>query len=476
MSEDQGSTAMETRLEQKVTCENAGPALKRLTIEIPAETIAEQVETSYSQLDDEAVIPGFRKGKAPRKLLERRFADTIRKDVKNQLLAQSYQQAIADEGLDVLGDPDVPGFEDLELPESGSLTFTAEVEVTPDLELPAFDSLEVVKTVREVTDADVTEEIEGLQKRLGNMVAGGEKVEEGDFVWAEVKVYEGHGPAEDAEPVQDIPGTYIMINGEKAEYKGHVAGIVVADLGKRLAGKTRGDVERIEMTGPASHEDERVREKAITIDIKLERIERMQPASIEEVIPQVGVKDEAELRERVKEAAVGRIAQEQQQDQYRQVLDQLHEKVSIELPEKISGRQSIRLVQRKAMELSSRGVPNEEIQARLAELREASEAESKHQLKQFFLIDKASKDLDVDVSDQELNGRIAMIAMQQGRRPEKLRQDMMQRGEIEQLYLQIREQKTLDMILEKAKVTEKAGEAEKKPASKPKKKSPKKKA
>jgi trigger factor len=109
MSEDQGATATENRLEQKVTCEDAGPALKRLTIEIPESTIAEQVESSFEHLMDEAVLPGFRKGKAPRKLVERRFADTIKGDVKNQLMAQAYQQAIADHNLDVLGEPDVRG-------------------------------------------------------------------------------------------------------------------------------------------------------------------------------------------------------------------------------------------------------------------------------------------------------------------------------------------------------------------------------
>ncbi|QDU70836.1 trigger factor [Mucisphaera calidilacus] len=456
MADEQTSAVAtdESRIDAKVTCEDAGPALKRLTIEISESAIAEQMETTYDQLTEEAVIPGFRKGKAPRGLVERRFGSSIKSDVKNQLLATAYQQAIEDEGLDVLSDPEIPGIEELEVPESGPMSFTAEVEVTPDIDLPAFDSLEVAKTQREVTDEDVSEEIENLQRRFGQMTAGGESVEEGDFVWVEASVYEGHGPAEDAEPLQHLPGTYIMVNGEKAEYKGHVAGIVVSDMGKRLLEKKVGDEERIEMTGPASHEDEKVRDQPITIDLKIERIERMQPAPIETLMAQSGATDEDDLRSKVREAAEQRLEREQQQAQHKQILDQLHEKVELDLPEKISGRQAGRLLQRKAMELAYQGVPQEEIQTRVAELREASESESKHQLKQFFLIDKASKDLEIEVSDQELNGRIAMIAMQQGRRPEKLRADMQQRGEIEQLFLQIREQKTLDKILEQAKVTE----------------------
>src|SRR5690606_1675261 len=85
---------------------------------------------------------------------------------------------------------------------------------------------------------------------------------------------------------------------------------------------------------------------------------------------------------------------------------------------------------------------------------------------EFFIIDAAARQLEVEVSDNEVNGRIAMMAIQQGRRPEKLRQEMQRNGELESLYLQVREQKTLDKILEKAKVVEvDAPAAEAAPAS-----------
>ncbi|MEM6756564.1 MAG: hypothetical protein AAF586_05300, partial [Planctomycetota bacterium] len=88
-----------------------------------------------------------------------------------------------------------------------------------------------------------------------------------------------------------------------------------------------------------------------------------------------------------------------------------------------------------------------------------------------------SKNLEIEVGENELNGRIAQMAMQQGRRPEKLRQEMMQRGEIEQVYLQIREHKTLDKILEQAQVSDAApaADADDKPKKTTKKKSTKKK-
>jgi trigger factor len=147
--------------------------------------------------------------------------------------------------------------------------------------------------------------------------------------------------------------------------------------------------------------------------------------------------------------------------------------VDLTLPKGLTDRQSARVLRRQALELSYQGLPENEIEQRVAELRASSEEDARKQLKLFFILDQAAKQLDVDVTENEVNGRIAMLANQQGRRPEKLRQQMQRSGELEHLFLQIREQKTLDKILETAAVTEVEPPAEeKKEEAKPAKKKP----
>jgi len=182
----------------------------------------------------------------------------------------------------------------------------------------------------------------------------------------------------------------------------------------------------------------------------------------------MGLGSEEELQERVKTMLEQRAEQNQKADMYQQACDQLVEKVSLDLPAGISSRQTERVLQRQMMDMMYRGTPQDEAEQKMAENRAESEEAAQRQLKQFFILDKASKELDVDVDEQELNGRIAMMAMQNGRRPEKVRQEMMQQGQIEQLYLQIREQKTLDKIIEQATVTEVEGGGDDKPAAKKK--------
>ena len=85
--------------DQDVKIEDVGPALKRLTITIPAESVTEKIEESIGTLNTQAALPGFRKGKAPRRLLEKRFGTTVRDETKNRLIADAYAKAVETHGI-----------------------------------------------------------------------------------------------------------------------------------------------------------------------------------------------------------------------------------------------------------------------------------------------------------------------------------------------------------------------------------------
>lgn len=459
------------KLEQTVTVEDAGPALKRLSFELPESRIKDKIEDTYTSLSNDAVLPGFRKGRAPRRLLEKRFAESIQGDVKGQLLSESYSQALEDEGLDVIGEPEVKDIEDLVVPESGAFKFTIEVEVTPDFELPKYDGIKVEKKTAEVTDDDVTAEIEQYRERYGQMsaVEDATAVAEGDYVQSDVKILAGEKAADDAEVLHEHAGAYTLVHGEDKEYKGHVAGILIGDLGKQLAGTKVGETVSISMTGPESHENDAIKNNPITIKLAITHVHRLAPAAVEDLLPQFGMQSEDELKERLRTMLEQRNEQATTADMHKQVTEQIVDAVELELPEGLKGRQIERALQRQQMELMYSGAQPEEIEEKLAEARSEGEEAAIKQLKTFFILDKAAKDLEIDVAENEINGRISMMAMQQQRRPEKLRNEMRQRGELEQLYLSIREQKTLDKIIEQATVTEVAGKPGEDAEAKPKK-------
>ena len=392
--------------EQAVTVEEIGPGLKRLTIELPESRIKDKHEELFSTLRDEAVLPGFRRGRAPRRLLEKRFAEGIGKDLKGQLLSESYTQAIEAEGLDVIGEPDVKDVDELTVPETGPMTYTVEVEVSPKVELPDFSTLTVEKKTSEVTDADVDKEIEQYRERYGKMTAiddEGATVGEGDYTQSNVHIFAGHDVPADADPhaeertgptvLHHQHGAYTLVHGADKDHKGHVAGILVQDLGQRLTGKKIGDTVDINITGPDSHENDEIKGQPITIRMDITHIHRLEPAAMDTLLPQLGVADEAELKERLKTSLERRNEQTQTADMHRQVTEQLVEKTTLELPEGLKGRQIDRTLQRQRMELLYAGKSEDDIEAELAESRSKGEEEAVKQLKTFFIIDQAAKDL-----------------------------------------------------------------------------------
>ena len=310
----------------------------------------------------------------------------------------------------------------------------------------------------EVSDDDVTAEIERFRERMGRMTPVEDEsaeIAEGDFVQVDARLYAGHGVAEDAEPLQHQHDAYVLVHGEEHDYKGHVMGILVPDMGKRLAGQKAGETVTIEMTGPSGHEDEQVKDQPITLSLRLKRIERLEPVPMERVIEQLGVESEDEVRDSVRQMLEQRAQQQAESQMHEQAVDQLLEKIDLELPENLTSRQTEQALQRQRMEMLYQGTPPQEIEERMAELRSESEDRAKRDLKRFFILDRIAKEMEVEVDQSELNQRIAMYAMQSDRRPERVRQEMQERGELQQLYLSVREHKTLETILEQAQVEEK---------------------
>ena len=449
----------EKRAEQTVTIKDLGPARKRLTIEIPQERIAKSLDDSFDKLKGESQVPGFRRGRAPLRLLQKRLGSAVRDDVRGRLVSDSYTQAVEEEKLEVIGEPDVPDIEQIVLPDEGPLSFKVEIEVAPKVELPSLEGIKVEKIAVQVTDADVEREIERLRESLGRSVqVKNTKVQADDFVACDVRVLDGDHTdprSDETEEIVHHPVAHVFVRGKEHDYKGHVAGILVDDLGKQLTGKRAGDELAISMTGPPGHEDERIKDRPITIAIRIDAVQRVEPAPIETLMSNAGADSVDDLKAFVRDRIESRGRAGQRGAMHRQVCQFLLDKIDLQLPEGLTQRQTERTLMRRRMELTSQGVPEQEIDQRVAEMRSSSEELAIEELKQFFILNQASRNLEIEVSESEVNGYIATLAGQQGHRPEKLRQQMRKNGEIEHLYLQIREQKTLDRILEKAEVIEK---------------------
>lgn len=436
-----------------VKIEDLGSCRKKLTITVPKSQVAEQLETQMATLVSEAVLPGFRPGRVPRRLIEKKFGTSVRQECKNQIIASAYSQAIEQNKLQVLAEPE--GNEELsalEIDPSRDLTFHLEVEVAPEFELPSIDNLEVKKPMIEVKDEQVTEQIDRLRTNEGTLESQ-EKAEPGDYCIGRGVMREAGAP-ETAKPLLDIEGAVLQVPPKDKGPKGAVLGVMVEDFAKQVGLPKPGADLKIRCKGPDVHERVDVRGKDLEITFKVERVERIIPAKMEDILAKLGFSDEGQFREQVRGRLEQRAAVEQQAAMRQQVARKLVEMVKVEMPKNISARQAERSLARARMEMAYRGLDAAEVENRIAEMRSSSVEQSIAELKLFFIMVKAAQKFEVQVTEDEVNGRIYQIAMERRVRPDKLRADLIQSNQIGMVVQQVREHKAMDAILARAKVSE----------------------
>ena len=449
-----------------VTVEDAGPCKKKVSIEIPAEKIQQALTAEYKELKLGAEVPGFRKGRAPMRLLEKKFGSDITKQVKLKLLAEASESAVSDNDIDMLGDPDIK-YDDIELPDEGSMKFDFEVEVRPDFELPSLEGISVDKPKIEIGDDEIAEQIESICKRAGVWEPKDGAVEDDDRIVADV--------------VMDIEGVEEDAKHENVEItsaaNGYVGGVPVENLNELLAGAKAGDEKKTKVDVPATFHNEQLRGKSIEITIDVKDVKQLVPAELnEDFFTRVGVDDEGDLKDRISEQLEQQADSQAKQKMAEQIHEYLSKNVKLELPESIVADQSTQILQRQYSNMLMQGMEREQMDQQMAQLRASSEDEARQQLKTFFVMDKVAETLKIEVTDEEVNSRIAQIAAMRGRRPEKMREELARDGSLAQFSLEIREQKCIDKILETAKITEVDAAKEKKKAVKKTKKKTAKKA
>jgi trigger factor len=448
-----------------VTIEEAGPCKKKVAIEIVREKITKAIDKQYEELGKEALVPGFRKGRAPRRLLEKRFGKETTEQIKLTLLDDASKSAIEDNKLQVIGEPDID-FENIEMPTEGPLTFDFEVEVRPEFDLPQIEGIPVSRTKLEVTDEQIDREIEQIQKWSG--------------VWTPRE--EGSVELED----QIIADAVLKIEGIEEEQKldnieihvrqnGFVSAIPVEKLDELLVGANTGETKETSIEVPKTFFREEYRGKKVDIQISIKDIKWLKPAELDEnILKRYDVEDKDELREKIQDTLHSQLETQGRTEMTEQIYEYLLDKTDIDLPLTVVAEQANTVLQRQYTNLLMRGLSREQVGEQMEQLKAGSEQQAEQQVKTFFIMDKIADKLDIDVSDEEINGHIAQVAMQRGQRPEKMREDMERNGSLVQFTLEVRQDKCIAKLLETAVITEKKPEKKAKKTRKNAKKSAKK--
>ncbi len=486
--ETQESTQASRTSKNAVAVEEVGPCKKKVVIEVPEETIKEMADEQYRELRREAVLPGFRKGRAPRRLLEKRFGKETKESVKLKLLAEASEAAMKDQKLDVLTDPDID-YEHVELPETGPMKFEFEVEVRPEFDLPALEGIPVTRPKVEVTEAQVEREIEQLRRWTGVWAPrDGGAVERDDQIIADVRlkvelteeekaqqaaVAEGKTEEQQAEPPK-LPEAETKLDNAEIYVRpnGFVGPIPVEKLDELLVGAKPGEKKTTTVEIPQTFFREEYQGRKVDVEIDIKDVKYLKPAEVDQhFLQRYNVESADELRDRIRDNLQDRVESQVRNDMSEQIYQYLLDNTKFDLPLDIVARQAGTILQRQYINLLSRGLSRQQIEEQMEQLRAGSEEQAQEQLKTFFVMDKVAEKLEVEVSEEEINGHIAQVAIQRGQRPERMREQMERDGSLAQFRLDVRQGKCITRLLESANISEQTPEEKPEKSKKSKKKS-----
>lgn len=470
----------ELKKEVKAELKDVGVLRKEMRVTVPAKVIADHMEHNYSELMHDAFVPGFRKGRAPRRLIEKRFGHEVRESLTSSIVGQSYFAATENEKLDVLGEPlfsiqaddgvkltDIgEALQHIKLPDAGDFSYTCEIELKPKFELPELKGIEIKAPDVALTDAMVDEQFLQRRKIRGRLEPLTDTVaQKDDLIIADVAL------TVDGQEIKREENVTVGVRPSRLD------GIALMTLDEALAGAKPGDVRTVACTVPDDFERPDMRGKAGQFEFKIHELKRLVPEPMADFLQAWGFENEAEARESFREQLEAERDQLVERAKKAQIEQYLLQKTTLDLPQDFSARQTDRAVMRRVIELQQRGVPMTDIEARIDELRTSAKEQVATELKLGFVLEKVAEELGLTVTDEEVNTEIARIAQLYNRRFDRVRDDLQSRGLLTQLVEQIRQNKCVAVLLDQVNIVAAASaEGEQQPQQQPKKKSTRKKA
>ncbi len=427
-----------TKLELSVDIDETSSCGRHVTVTIPREEIERYFAMQFDDLVPKAEVPGFRPGKAPRKLVEKKFRKQLTDRVKGQLIMDSLAQVNDGETFSAISEPDLD-YEQVQIPEEGDFKYEFNIEVRPEFELPTYKGLTLTRPEHDFTDQDVDEYIQNMKAERTVLVPVDEPAQANDTVICRITT------TLDGEPVATIPEATLVVKPEIDFADATLEGFAELIIGAE-ADETR--ATKVEISKFA--ENEAVREKEVDVTFEILDVKRPEMISDEDLSEALGLPDEADLREMVRTVLERQLQYSQRQTIRDQITAALTESASWDLPQELLDRQAKRELQRAVMEMQSSGFTHAQILARENALRKDIHERTAVLLKEHFVLERIAEEEEIEDSPGDYEAEIMRIAMQRNDSPRRVRARLERTGQMDALRNMIIESKVIDLITENA--------------------------
>ena len=417
--------------ELQVTVKEDGPVKRRVEVRVPASRVSAETEQAYRRLAGRVQLPGFRRGKVPRRVLEDRYAHDVRHDVLRHLIEETCAEVVKEQAIPVVSSPEVS---EHSFSDDGTLRYVAVLEVRPTFDLGAYKGLAVARKIERVDEARVDEMIGRLRERMAVLQTEEERVNvgKGDVLdFDMVATCEGR-------PLEKTSGTGIKIEVGSGRFP--------KEFEDQLVGVTRGIETPIEVQFPADHADAELAGKRVRFAVTVRAIKnKMLPSVDDEFVKDLGWDDCTtleQLRNKIRADLEAHAAEEADRRMRGELLGQLVDAHPFDVPESLVNRQ----IGATLREMGVGEIPED----RVDEIRTKLEPSATKQVRARFILDAVAKAESLDVTSDELEQEVRRQLIAAGAESEKLRQYYSNAGAVVGLRTDMLRDKAMTRLAELA--------------------------
>jgi trigger factor len=409
---------------------------KTLTIEIPSDVVDAEINRIAKGYTKQAKLPGFRPGKVPATIVKQRFREQIFHDVMHGLIPRAIEEALQERGIEPV---DTPNVKDVALEEGQPLKFTAAIETVPSFDPGDLTTISLRETPVSITEDAIEQTLNRLRERAAKFeTVEGRPVSEGDSVSMQLDRKDDKGETDRHDDVTVELGS-----------PGNPPG-----FDQNLLGMNVGDERTFTVDFPSDYAAEEFRDQHVEYTVKVKEIRRkVLPDLDDEFAKDLGEFDSLQvLRDRIRHDMQHEAEENSKRQVRNDLLRQLAQRVSFELPSSLVEREIDRRLEEMARQLMAQKIDPRQAGIDWAQFREAQREPARDAVASALVLDEIARREQITVASEDVDKEIERFAERAGRTPAALRAQLEKEGGISRLYAGLRRERAVDLAMSRAKI------------------------
>ncbi|MDR0361810.1 MAG: trigger factor [Planctomycetota bacterium] len=425
---------------------DAGTCRKRLILTFSPDDVAEALDESYREIDNYVQIKGFRKGKAPRRLLEKKFAREAASGAAEHLSEKNLEKALRDSKLKIMGAIEKKRGDGV-VAAGRSYVLEVEFDVRPEFDLPEYRALDLTREEIKVEDAQVDERLEHFRTMFAHYHEVDGPAEKGDILNVDFKA------EVDGKEFMNMEDKNLRVDGEQ------LFGLPYPELVEKFSGAKAGDAFGIELPLPDDHPDPELKSKTARIGISVKKVERPDLPELDDAFAgNIGMGSLADFRQRIhgslaRDAILAARARQEQE-----VIDKLVDATSFPIPEETRLMAEKAFLEQRKNEFISQGLQGEGFEKAMEEVRGEAAKRSERQIRWEIIASAIADKEEFKVSNEELAEHVGALAQSYRTTSAKIIQRVREIDGVGPMMREILDIKVMQLILDAAKGAVNIGE------------------